>query len=77
LGLALHGITREFNSTLEDWASYAERMDFYLAPNEITNAGEDISSSPEYVWAVNLQTHLQLVAPNKPTDNSYASLYNW
>ena len=49
----------------------------YLAANEITNAGEDVSSSLEYVWAVNLQTHSQLVAPNKPTDKSYASLYNW
>jgi len=26
---------------------------------------------------LNLQTHSQLVAPNKPTDKSYASLYNW
>ena len=49
----------------------------YLAANEITNAGEDVSSSPEYVWAINSQTHSQLVAPNKPTDKSYASLFNW
>jgi len=53
---------------MEDWASYAERMDFYLAANEITNAGEDISSSPEYVWAVNLQTHSLLSFPDPIPD---------
>jgi len=38
--MALHGTIREFSSALEDWASYAERMDSYLAANEITNAGK-------------------------------------
>jgi len=38
--MALHGIIGEFNSALEGWASYAERMDSYLAANEITDAGK-------------------------------------
>ena len=31
---------REFNPAVEDWTSYAERLEFYFAANEVKEAEE-------------------------------------
>jgi len=73
-GMALHGTIGEFNSALEDWASYAERMDSYLAANEITDAGKRRAVLLSTCGPSTYRLIRSLVAPNKPTDKSYADL---
>lgn len=72
--MALHGTIGEFNSALEDWASYAERMDSYLAANEITDAGKRRAVLLSTCGPSTYRLIRSLVAPNKPTDKSYADL---
>ena len=33
--MATHSRLREFNPAVEDWISYAERLEFYFAANEV------------------------------------------
>ena len=38
--MAKHGGISKFNSALEDWKTYAERLEQYFAANDITAAGK-------------------------------------
>ena len=74
--MATHGSIREFNSTIEDWTSYTERLEQYFTANSVrTDAGEQRRAIQ---FGVCCPTTYQLirsfVVPDKVTDKSYTEL---
>ena len=42
--MATHSRLQEFNPAVEDWTSYAERLEFYFAANDVEDAGKQSCS---------------------------------
>ena len=70
-----HGAVGEFNSDLEDWVSYTERLVQYFVANGISEEGDKrrailLSSCGPTTY----QLLRNLVAPGKPTDKSFTQI---
>ena len=62
--MATHSRLREFNPAVEDWISYAERLEFYFAANEVTEA--DTESSPfQCLRCCYLQAYQEFTGPSQ------------
>ena len=69
--MAAHGNIEEFDSLVQDWTEYCERLEQYFLANDVQDATKQcaillsISSSATY------QLIRKLVAPAKQTDKSF------
>ncbi len=72
--MATHGRVSAFDPKLEDWSSYTERLQYYFAANEITNATKKrailITACSPYTF----QLLRSLVQPQTPSELSYDEL---
>ena len=77
-GMATHGTGGEFNSGVEDWVSYSERLEQYFAANGIgTEVADQATHRAILLSCCGPPTyHLirNLVAPEKPTDKTFEQL---
>ena len=72
--MATHGSVGEFNSGVEDWASYTERLKQYFAANDVENADKQRAILLSGCGASTYQLIRDLVAPAKPTTKTFAEL---
>jgi len=69
-----HGSVGAFDPSEEDWDTYAERVEIYLAANKITEETEKRNILLTVCGAKTYHTLRDLVAPKKPTEKSYAEI---
>ena len=72
--MATHGSIGEFNSGVEDWASYTERLEQYFAANDVEDADKQHAILLSGCGASTYQLIRDLVAPAKPTTKTFAEL---
>ncbi len=63
---AKHGTLAEFDAGIEDWKSYAERLEQYFVANDITDAGKQRVVLLSGCGAATYKLIRNLVAPAKP-----------
>ena len=71
---ATHGMIGEFNSSREDWMSYTERLQQYFTANDVADAGKQRAILLSVCGASTYQLIRNLVAPTKPTDQTFAEI---
>ena len=69
-----HGSISEFEGVREDWTSYTERLQQYFTANEVTDAGKQRAILLSVCGAPIYQLIRNLVAPQKPTEKSFAEI---
>ena len=62
--MATHGKIGEFDTTLESWDTYIERLELYFVANGITEA-ERKRAVLLTVWALDVQVNPELDSPTK------------
>ena len=76
--MATHGTVGEFNHRVEDWVSYSERLEQYFTANGIGTEGADLTKRRAILLSccgpATYQLIRNLVAPEKPTDKTFAQL---
>ena len=72
--MATHSRLREFNPAVEDWISYAERLEFYFAANEVQEADKQRAVLFSVCGAATYKLIKNLLAPAKPTDTSFKDI---
>ena len=73
-GMAMHGSIGEFDRTQEDWVSYCERLEQYFVANDVKNADKQRAILLSVCGASTYQLIRNLVAPNKPTEKTFAEI---
>jgi hypothetical protein len=69
-----HGSIGPFNPDEEEWTSYTERMEQYFVANEVTDPSKQRGILLSVCGASTYQLVRNLVAPNKPSDRSFAEI---
>ena len=72
--MAKHGSLSEFNSALEDWKTYVERLEQYFAANDVTAAGKKRAILLSACGASTYQLIRSLLSPATPNDKSFAEI---
>ena len=72
--MAKHGSTGEFDRSQEDWVSYCERLEQYFVANDVKNTDKQKAILLSVCGALTYQLIWKLVAPNKPTDKTFAEI---
>ena len=70
----MHGSIGEFDRTQEDWVSYCERLEQYFVANDVKNADKQRAILLSVCGASTYQLIRNLVAPNKPTEKTFAEI---
>ena len=71
LTMATHGKIATFNSTVESWTSYCERLHFYFDANDIVDPGKKRSILLTVCGPSTYQLLKNLVQPRTPMDKTY------
>ena len=69
-----HGSLGAFNKNNEQWSMYCERVDLYLAANNIDNGDQRRAVLLNVCGPATYQLIRSLVAPEKPTDKTFNEL---
>ena len=72
--LATHDTISVFSSSQESWTTYVERLQQYLACNEIENADQQRAVLLSVCGPTTYRLIRNLVAPKKPTELKFAEL---
>ena len=72
--MATHSHLREFNPAVEDWISYAERLEFHFAANEVKEADKQRAILFSVCGAATYKLIKNLLAPAKPADASFKDI---
>ena len=72
--MATHSCLREFNPAVEDWISYAERLEFYFAANEVKEADKQRAVLFSVCGAATYKLIKNLLAPAKPTEAAFKDI---
>ena len=72
--MATHSRLREFNPAVEDWTSYAERLEFYFAANEVKEAEKQRAVLFSVCGAATYKLIKNLLAPTKPVDATFKDI---
>ena len=71
MALQSYGTVGPFDRSKEEWTSYCERVELYLAANALENAEQRRAVLLSVCGAQTYQLIRSLVAPLKPTDKSF------
>ena len=71
LTMATHGKIATFNSTVESWTSYCERLHFYFDANDIVDSGKKRSILLTVCGPSTYQLLKNLVQPRTPMEKTY------
>ena len=69
-----HGRMREFNSAIESWPEYIERLEQYFITNDIVDGDKKRVILLSVVGAATYHLIRSLTAPSKPSEKAYADL---
>ena len=69
-----HGTVAEFSGIAEDWEAYMEQLESYFVANDITTAAKKRAVLLSSCGTATYKLIRSVVAPEKPTDVSYADL---
>ena len=72
--MATHSRLREFNPAVEDWTSYAERLEFYFAANEVKEAEKQRAVLFSVCGAATYKLIKNLLALTKPVDATFKDI---
>ena len=72
--MAKHGSVCEFNSALEDWKTYVERLEQYFAANDVTPVGKKRAILLSACGASAYQLIRSLLSPATPNERSFAEI---
>ena len=72
--MAKHGTIGEYDPQREDWTSYSKRLLEYFTANDVDGADKKRAILISVVGAQTYQLIRNLVAPGKPTEQSFADL---
>ncbi len=72
--MATYSRLREFNPAVEDWISYAERLEFYFTANEVKEADTQRAVLFSVCGAATYKLIKNLLAPTKPADASFKDI---
>ena len=72
--MATYGRIQEFNSAKENWVEYEERLHFFFAASNVTNADKKRGIFLTVVGTSTYKLLRGLVAPEKPGDVAYKDL---
>ena len=72
--MAIHGGMAEFDSAIEDWQAYAERLSQYFIANDVEDATKQRAILLSVCGAKTYKLVKSLVSPQRPTDKTYAEL---
>ena len=72
--MATHSRLREFNPAVEDWTSYAERLEFYFAANEVKEAEKQRAVLFSVCGAATYKFIKNLLAPTNPVDATFKDI---
>ena len=72
--MTTHSRLREFNPAIEDWISYAERLEFYFTANEVKEADTQRAVLFSVCGAATYKLIKNLLAPTKPADASFKDI---
>ena len=72
--MATHSRLREFNPAVEDWISYAERLEFYFTVNEVKEADKQRAVLFSVCGAATYKLIKNLLVPAKPADASFKDI---
>ena len=72
--MASHGTLSDFDSDMEDWTSYTERLEKYFEANDVVSAVKQRAILLSICGASTYQLIRDLVAPAKPISKSFAEL---
>ena len=72
--MATHSRLREFNPAVEDWISYAGRLEFYFTANEVKEADTQRAVLFSVCGAATYKLIKNLLAPTKPADASFKDI---
>ena len=72
--MAIHGGMAEFDSAIEDWQAYAERLSQYFIANDVVDATKQRAILLSVCGAKTYKLVKSLVSPQRPTDKTYAEL---
>ena len=72
--MATHSRLREFNPAAEDWISYAERLEFYFAANDVKDADKQRAVLFSVVGAATYKLIKNLLAPSKPKEAAFSDI---
>ena len=72
--MATHSRLREFNPAVEDWISYAERLEFYFTANEVQEADKQRAVLFSVCGAATYKLIKNLLASAKPSDTSFKDI---
>lgn len=71
---AVHGAMSAFNSSVENWRAYVERLEQYFVANEIESAERKRAILLSVCGAKTYQLIRDLTSPAKPAEKSYAEI---
>ena len=72
--MATHGSIDEFRNAQEDWHSYVERLQQYFVANDVKTTDKQRAVLLSCVGGATYQLIRNLLAPDKPTDKSFAEI---
>ena len=72
--MATHGHIGEFDRRAEDWTAYCERLEQYFLANDVADGAKQRAVLLSVCGAGTYQLIRNLVAPDKPTDKSFAAI---
>lgn len=72
--MPMHGTISEFDPSVEDWSTYVERVNLYLAANDIVDADKKRAVLLSVCGAKTYRTIRDLLAPDKPTDLGFSDI---
>ena len=72
--MATHSHLQEFNPTVEDWTSYAERLEFYFTANDVKEADKQRGILFSVCGAATYQLIKNLLAPTKPAEATFKDI---
>ena len=70
----MHGTVGEFDSAVEDWTAYTERLGNYFVANDVASADKQRAILLSACGATTYHLIRNLVSPNTPNSKSYADL---
>ena len=70
--MATHGSITEFNSSLEDWKTYVERLEQYFTANDCN--GEETGYPPQCVWCGSIPANSEFALPDLPSAKSFTEI---
>jgi len=72
--MVTHSRLQKFNPALEDWTSYAERLEFYFAANDVKEAEKQRAVLFSICGAATYKLIKNLLAPAKPTEATFKDI---